>query len=193
MPIAEVRCIPIGERVVTHNKTIILGIAVFSAAFMLDSLAVAQNVYNGRYGNSFQGSTRRFSNSPTFQAPTNIRTPIYSYPQTAASRQFYPQTGVQSQRYSSGFRGSNSTRYPSNIPYQSGTRVYGNTYPYAQSPGAVPYSNRYYGQQRTYGGTYYGTPSQLRGANIGGSIGTAINGQQGANIGAAIGSAVGRQ
>ncbi len=178
----------------TINKNIILGFAMMSAAFMLDSVAVAQNVYNGRYGNGFQGSsTRRLSSSPTFQAPTNFRTPVYSYPQTIVPQQFYPQAGVQSQRYSSGYRGNYSTQYPNNIPYQSGTRSYGNSYPYTQSPGSVPYSNGYYGQQRTYGRTYYGTPSQQRGAYIGSTIGNAISGQQGANIGAAVGSAVGRQ
>ncbi|EMI19328.1 hypothetical protein RMSM_03715 [Rhodopirellula maiorica SM1] len=102
--------------------------------------------------------------------------PSYSY------RQSTPQYYAPSGRYSSGYRGSNSTPYPS----------YGSTIDGRYYNNGSYYGNNVYGNN-VYGNGYYGTQSQQRGAAIGGAIGDAIGGQRGGNIGAAIGNAIGNE
>ncbi len=117
---------------------------------------------------------------PTYSVPSNRvynSVPSNGYRGITPYR-VSPQYGVQSGRYSSGYRG-NVVPFQSYSPYQGtyyGNEVYGNGY-------YQPYGNA---------GQYYGTPSQQRGAVIGGAIGNAIGGQRSGNVGATIGAAIGR-
>ena len=122
------------------------------------------NYYSGSYynGTPVYQSTPRYRSTPTYQ------TPNYSY--------------STPQQYSSGYRGSNYRySYPSqqhryqSQPYQS----------YRPNYGYDPYAGRI-----SYGNQYYGTPSQQRGAIVGGAIGSAVGGQRAGNIGASIGRAI---
>ncbi len=121
------------------------------------------------------GTPTYYGNGPTYRGGT-----YYGLPQS------YPTyNAIPTQRYSSGYRGN----YVS--PTYRGNSYYGNSY---QS-----YRPNYYGQpvygygQPIYGNNFnygYSTPSQARGAIVGGAIGNAVGGTRGGNVGAAIGAAV---
>jgi hypothetical protein len=119
---------------------------------------------------------------PIYSVPSNqvySPRPVYQYRAATPYRYVTPQQGVVIGRYSTGYRGTYVVPQHSYSPYPAypvyGNPVYGNGY-------YQPYPN---------GRVYYNSPSQQRGAVIGGAIGGAIGGQRSSNIGAAIGAAVG--
>jgi hypothetical protein len=130
-----------------------------------------------------------YGNQPVYRSNTIDSRRIYRQPSYQSSQQYYrsypPTFPTSPQRYSSGYRG-----YGSRSTYGS---PYGNTY---QSYRPSYSDQRYYGNginNQFYNGYNYQSPSQQRGAIIGGAIGDAIGGNRGGNVGAAIGSAIGRQ
>jgi hypothetical protein len=179
------------------NGSIIAMVAGLIMACGSDNRAAAQTRfrYNGNgQMNSYQSvprtsyQSRYLLTSPNgqrFATPSNRSynqvTPGYT---VTPSDRFVPgynsAQNYYSQPYRSGFRGT-TTAYPNYNTYPSYSSGYGNTTPgYYPAPG---YSSGYRG---------YVTPSQQRGAAVGGTIGGAIGGYRGGNIGAAIGAAVGQ-
>ena len=153
--------------------------AVLALSFVLQATSASAQV-TITYGTPYNYSNQYQSyGDPTYSVPSNrVYNAVPSNRYRVVTRyQVSPQYGVRTGRYSSGYRG-NTVPFQSYSPYQ-GT-YYGNQV----------YSNRYY---QPYGnvGQYYGTPSQQRGAVIGGAIGNAVGGQRAGNLGAAIGAAVG--
>ena len=143
------------------------------------------------YGSSsnYPSQTQNYS-YPTYSVPSTRvyqSAPSYGYQVVTPYQQVTPQYRVESGRYRSGYRGY-APSYTPNPTYQGGisygNHVYGNGY-------YQPNNNGYY---QPYGnaGQYFGTPSQQRGAVIGGAIGNAVGGQRSGNVGAAIGAAIGR-
>lgn len=111
----------------------------------------------------------------------------------------YGGTRYLTQPYSSGYRGT--AIYPSTTYRSYGNYPQYNQYPtYRQGYGVNgngPYSSNPYGYPDVpystgYRGLNYATPSQQRGAVIGGALGEAIGGQRGGNVGSVIGGAIGR-
>jgi len=162
------------------NSLVITAALLSWAAQSSDQVADAQiSVQMGapnNYGNQriYRGSSRVYS-QPTYRS-----TQRYVQP----NQQVYV---VPSRQHSSGY-GSYSSPY--HTPH-----VQGQTYQSYRPTDTNPpvYGNPVYGNP-TYGNSgptgYYGTPSQQRGAIVGGAVGNAIGGNSGANVGAAIGAAI---
>jgi len=166
----------------TFKNSLLIAAALLSWAIPpIDQTANAQiSIQRGSQNN--YGNQRVYRGSPrVYSQPTYRSTQPYVQP----NQQVYV---VPSQQNNNGF-GS----YPA--PYQSPNargQVYESYRPTYTNPPV--YGNPVYGNQ-VYGnpapnGFYYNSPSQQRGANVGGAIGNAIGGNAGANVGAAIGAAV---
>jgi hypothetical protein len=160
--------------------TVVFG-AVVALVFVLHASPSAAQV-TITYGTPYNYSNQYGSYGyPIYSVPSNQvynTVPTYRYPAATTYRRVTPQYGVPG-RYSSGYRGTYVVPHQPYSTYRVvpnyGTQIYGNGY-------YTPYGN---------GGFYYSSPSQQRGAVIGGAIGGAIGGQRSSNIGAAIGAAVG--
>jgi len=127
---------------------------------------------------SYYGSQPVYRSTPRVYSQPSQR---YVQPSLQSSQRVYVSPSPQ---YSSGY-GTYSTPHVPGQTYQS----YRPTYTSPPTYGNPVYGNPVYGNS-TSNGYYYGTPSQQRGATVGGAIGNAIGGDSGANVGAAIGAAI---
>jgi len=150
---------------------------VFAAAAMMWFGTTSDQSADAQVSVQF-GTSRYYGNQPVYRSYNYGSQYRYTQPSYRYSQLRNQTYSVAPQRYSSGYRG-----FPS-------APVYGNSY---QSFRPNYSSQPYYGQ--SYSNGYYGgynniSPSQQRGAIIGGAIGNAVSGNRGGNLGAAIGAAV---
>ena len=159
------------------KNSLVIAAALLSWAIQSNDQNADAQISVQRGAPSNYGNQRVYRGSPrVYSQPTYRSTQPYVQP----NQRVYV---VPSQQYSNG-NGSYSA------PYQT-PNAQGQTYQSFRPTYTNPpvYGNPVYGNPAP-DGYYYSSPSQQRGANVGGAIGNAIGGNSGANVGAAIGAAI---
>lgn len=159
------------------KNSLVIAAALLSWSFQSNDQTADAQIWVQRGSQNNYGNQRVYRGSPrVYSQPTYRSTQPYVQP----NQQVYV---VPSQQYSSGY---GSYAEPYQAPNGQG-QTYQSFRPTYTNPPV--YGNPVYGNPAP-DGYYYSSPSQQRGANVGGAIGNAIGGNSGANVGAAIGAAV---